>query len=537
LFWMDPPMALERGGGGGGNDGGNDGGDQDGEEDGNEHSWERDEDVAIMARDTEDILRDSIVTVTTVTAPGHNDAVEVTRHEIAGGTNQKEPTISIASPEPVGIVKLGELLGDRRNEPRSSSRLRRIRSAPVPTATSPNPRRPPDAIPLPPSSPIPSDRANATPALLRRHHPPLQTRVVHRVEFPGLHTAEFFRVFFADDAPYSMKEFQKKNGDVDIVYGKWEGVDWKRLGGRCSFEAGACHTRRTEPPSLPPLSVRERTLSFHTLTKSYFGPAYAKATKVQRAVQLSDHLLVIENETSLADIPYADRFRVVERWIVEAVRTEGPADGTSGRGDRNRKTRDTARYTTTLTVDAEVVMLKHCSFEAQIRKKASQTFTEMVTEWCKTAKAALQATEEQKRQRRKPPFDDDEDSEAIEDEAPSSKPSLRESIIFEQHRQNLEELDKWIRNGDSLEWCGVEVMISSDAGTRSERAPVLVFPHGEDRAAGGNPADVVASAADSVEVSVAVKGIQTVEPRRGIITRKFLRRISSKVPRSREKIG
>mmetsp|Transcript_32995 Transcript_32995/g.67431 ORF Transcript_32995/g.67431 Transcript_32995/m.67431 type:complete len:162 (+) Transcript_32995:1123-1608(+) len=161
----------------------------------------------------------------------------------------------------------------------------------------------------------------------------------------------------------------------------------------------------------------------------------------------------------------------------------------------------------------------------------------MVTEWCKTAKAALQATEEQKRQRRKPPFDDDEDSEAIEDEAPSSKPSLRESIIFEQHRQNLEELDKWIRNGDSLEWCGVEVMISSDAGTRSERAPVLVFPHGEDRAAGGNPADVVASAADSVEVSVAVKGIQTVEPRRGIITRKFLRRISSKVPRSREKIG
>jgi len=51
-------------------------------------------------------------------------------------------------------------------------------------ATLPNPRRPPGAIPFPPSSLVPSNRANATLALLRRHYPPpLQNQVVYRVEF------------------------------------------------------------------------------------------------------------------------------------------------------------------------------------------------------------------------------------------------------------------------------------------------------------------------------------------------------------------
>jgi len=43
-------------------------------------------------------------------------------------------------------------------------------------------------------------------------------------------------------------------------------------------------------------------------------------------------------------------------------------------------------------------------------------------------------------------------------------------------------------------------MILSKVGTISERALVLVFLHGEDRAAVGNPMDVSASAADTVEV-------------------------------------
>jgi hypothetical protein len=64
----------------------------------------------------------------------------------------------------------------------------------------------------------------STQSLLTQHFPPLSKRVVHQISFPGLHTEEFFRVFFDDDAPYSMRDFQMKRGDVDVIYSKWGGV-------------------------------------------------------------------------------------------------------------------------------------------------------------------------------------------------------------------------------------------------------------------------------------------------------------------------
>jgi hypothetical protein len=78
-----------------------------------------------------------------------------------------------------------------------------------------------------PISTSPSCRYISTQSLLDRHFPPLEKQVVHQVEFPGLHTEEFFRVFFADDAPYSMRDFQIKRGDVDVVYGEWGAPEGK----------------------------------------------------------------------------------------------------------------------------------------------------------------------------------------------------------------------------------------------------------------------------------------------------------------------
>ncbi|KAL7472174.1 hypothetical protein ACHAXS_013617 [Conticribra weissflogii] len=560
LFWMDPPAtttttsAMEESGQG---------------EDDEDNAKEDD-----LAIDDDD----------------DDDAVEVMR---VG--HDKEPTRHAKSwakpPKPVGIVKVKEVFGENtktadaslvinecrtkrehRDNPRgqpqqqpqrrqqkdgvirkpippnlrhpplpsrrpsqTDRKLRRIRSEPVQTKPS-NPTALSVVGPTAPPPEFPSRDAIPSHILLRRHYPPLSTEVVHRVAFPGLHPAEFFRVFFANDAPYSMKEFQTKNGDVDIVYGEWTDVDVETMGGRCSFKDGA-----VEPVSLPPNSVRERTLTFNTLTKSYFGPAYARATKTQRLVQLSDRLLVIENQTSLADIPYADRFRVVERWIVEAVRNDdADDDDRNNHRHRNRNRNcnpyDTARYATALSVHAEVVMLKSCSFESQIRNKASQTFTEMVTKWCETAKAALQATEERKQQRLTPSVvvDGEENADAVN--APSTGQESK-STLLERHRQNLEELDKWIRNGDldlDLEWCSVEVVHSSEAGYRSESAPVLVFPNGKGR----DHVEGSAAAVHSVEASVAaVDGNARVEQRRGSMRRKFLRRIGSKakVPRSGDK--
>mmetsp|Transcript_16768 Transcript_16768/g.34074 ORF Transcript_16768/g.34074 Transcript_16768/m.34074 type:complete len:190 (-) Transcript_16768:330-899(-) len=51
-----------------------------------------------------------------------------------------------------------------------------------------------------------------------------------------------------------------------------------------------------------------------------------------------------------------------------------------------------------------------------------------------------------------PLFNDNKVCTAIKDEAPSLTPLGQESMMFEQHCQNLEELYKWIRNGNLLEW-------------------------------------------------------------------------------------
>ena len=300
---------------------------------------------------------------------------------------------------------------------------------------------------------------------LDRHYPPLEIRVVNQVEFHGLNTCEFFQVFFSDDAPYSMKDFQQKRGDVDIVYGSWNDVtDIQNL---FSFQSGLL--------PLPPNSTRERTLTFNTLTKSYFGPAYAKATKIQRATQLSKHLLVIENQTQLSEVPFSDRFKVLERWVVEAVKNRN--DGNGGRGGAGG-----GLYTCKLTVHAEVIMISHCRFEPQIRKKAAETFTDLTTGWCKLATKALEATKEQKRKRLRNEeqhlFDDgtdtvvDDTSARRQIRSKKSRGATTESELFAKHQKKFQELDDLISHGDG----GIEVMHSTKAGAHSAFAEVLESP-------------------------------------------------------------
>ena len=363
------------------------------------------------------------------------------------------------------------------------------------------------------------------------HFPPLEVCVMESVKLVGLNSAtQFFDVFFADDAPYSMRDFQKKRGDVDVVYGKWED---------CLVEEGRDNTTTTLSPRieegegggdasllysvkeganvipLPPNSTRQRTLQFNTLTKSYFGPAYAKATKVQRATLLSSNqLLVIENVTHLSDIPYADRFRVIERWVLEVVEGGGNEDiitlNNNENGNNSTKQRlslvgrsqsfgptssssDGQNNITTnacckLTVHAEVQMLQPCSWEAQIRKKASETFTEVVQDWCKSATVALAATEEQMRKRlrvvslsdviRNEQQQGSIDGKVAERRVPPSPAMIMtqhrsvslargRSYLLAIHKRNFDQLEKRVANGD-LEWCSIEVMHSSPVCVRKD---------------------------------------------------------------------
>ncbi|KAL7463504.1 hypothetical protein ACHAXS_003863 [Conticribra weissflogii] len=260
-------------------------------------------------------------------------------------------------------------------------KLRRTRSEPVKTMT-PTPMHPslPSSLPtasqnspsvIVPTAPPPEFSSHdAIPAhtLLKRHYLPLQTEVVRRVEFPGLHTAEFFRVFFADDAPYSMREFQRKNGDVDIVYGEWTDVDLARMGGRCSFEewAAVCFNfgavpfyflptsfltdlfaRRIVPPirscscyttrtSIATADLRPRTNphidhSYQKLLRPRLSQGHENATSGPAFRPVARH-----RKPNLARRhSVCGSIQVAERWIIEAVRNDD-GSGIDGGSDSHR---------------------------------------------------------------------------------------------------------------------------------------------------------------------------------------------------------
>jgi hypothetical protein len=399
--------------------------------------------------------------------------------------------------------------------------LLRIRSLPVGRFMQ---QAPPPLVLLPPRHPKATQHPTTLPPstlttqqLLDSHYPSLEIRVVNEVELHGLNAFEFFQVFFSDDAPYSMKDFQQTRGDVDIVYGCWNEVT--NVQDLSSF-------KKVEPGllPLPPNSTQERTLTFNTLTKSYFGPTYAKATKTQRATRLNKHLLIIENQTQLSDVPFSDRFKILERWIIEAVKSADSGNG--GGGGRGG-----GLYTCKLTVHAEVVMVSSCRFESQIRKKASETFTDLTTEWCKLATKALEATKEQKRKRvrNEQKFDDDRNvsSAVVSDDSRQQEVSKKsceaESELFAKHQQKFQELEDLIANCED----NIEVSHSIEAGVRSAFAQVVELP--------GTPSSAFLKLSDGTVVEVAT-GAEASSPT-SILSRKksprLLRKLSFRVSRSK----
>jgi hypothetical protein len=204
---------------------------------------------------------------------------------------------------------------------------------------------------------------------LIQFYPPLAEIAKENVGFTGLSASEFFTVFFANDAPFSFEELQKKRLDKDIVYGKW--------------------SLSKDKPSLHPLapsvqvksSLQERLLTFQTKTNSIFGPPYAKASKIQRVLVANKRLLVLEAITTLAEVPFCDRFRVMERWIVVA---EKDFEGI---------------YHSSLKIEFEVLWGKACPFESQIIASSERTFQEISTTWIQMAQQALEEAEQARHKR------------------------------------------------------------------------------------------------------------------------------------------
>jgi VAD1 Analog of StAR-related lipid transfer domain len=220
----------------------------------------------------------------------------------------------------------------------------------------------------------PSKFVNTDDALewVNLHYPPLENRALHGAEFFGLNALEFFNVFFANDAPFTFQEIHRQRGDKDIQYGLWEDLPHVSQPS-LHHDAKACSDFHVS-------SFRERVLKFNARTNSFFGPPFANTTKVQRVLMASKRLMVIESATTVTQIPFCDRFHVLERWVITAEK----------KGDR---------YVSKLSVYSQVFFSKSCPFEAQIVSKSKETFVEIANLWCTMAQTALKLTEESRLKR------------------------------------------------------------------------------------------------------------------------------------------
>eukprot|EP00588_Corethron_pennatum_P001270 CAMPEP_0194298112 /NCGR_PEP_ID=MMETSP0169-20130528/59983_1 /TAXON_ID=218684 /ORGANISM="Corethron pennatum, Strain L29A3" /LENGTH=667 /DNA_ID=CAMNT_0039048059 /DNA_START=643 /DNA_END=2646 /DNA_ORIENTATION=+ len=221
---------------------------------------------------------------------------------------------------------------------------------------------------------------NVLPETLNRHFPPMTSTVVKGAKLPMIQGVEIFDIFLSDDAPFSFKQFQRDRGDVEIKYTEWKVPDIPT-----KFTLG-----QDPKPALKTVSS-ERTCSYKTLTKSYFGPTYAGVKSTQRYTLVNDHLCYFEVKTFMCEIPLCDRFYIVERWKFDSSPEET---------QRPTSLRPEGMYTR-VTIECELRMTKSCSWEKQIRGRCIQTVSDICNSWCKRATRALKLADKKKSERLK----------------------------------------------------------------------------------------------------------------------------------------
>ncbi len=245
-------------------------------------------------------------------------------------------------------------------------------------------------------------------------YPPLNCKNIENLEFTGLNALEIFDVFWSDDAPFTFSEFQKKRQDKNIRYGKWEDLTGVAQPSLVQAAAKIClplPSGTTDETSTYHNNLKERVLHFQAKTNSgLFGPPYATTTKVQRCLVANKRLLVLESKTTLKDIPFCDRFYVLDRWLITSQKRDD-------------------QYVSTMSVSCQVVFSKGCPFEATILSKSQETVTEIALQWNEMAQKALEATEQARLERLKQDEKDSADATTCNEDSKKVLSSTYESSI------------------------------------------------------------------------------------------------------------
>jgi len=270
------------------------------------------------------------------------------------------------------------------------------------------------------------------------HYPTLKNNVVKQSgPLVGLNAVDFFHVFFDDNAVYSFKVFQEKRKDIDIVYGNWKELP-KNIGSVSMMpdrqESSAITLRPLFPQETEYRTFQGRTLSFKAKTNSLFGPPYATTVKTQRILIVDKRLAILESMTNLSDIPFSDRFFVMERWIVTAEKVNG-------------------RYVAHVSASCEVIFHQSCPFENQIKSKSISTIADICNSWCSMATEALKLTERAKlnRLQRSGLDDDDDDDDTAHYEDDTDDNDVDHHPLEKGHAEGLEVVVRQLGDDDPVE--------------------------------------------------------------------------------------
>jgi hypothetical protein len=137
-------------------------------------------------------------------------------------------------------------------------------------------------------------------------------------------------------------------------------------------------------------------------------------------------------KTTLADVPFSNRFYIMERWVVESESHPTTAEEAAV-GTKNKSKRRASHITTPssgqhkmtscayLTVTSEAIFTKSCPFEATIIKESAKQISDICTQWNKMAQEGLKRTEETRRQRIQEEMDLDADRIPIEEDADTAE--------------------------------------------------------------------------------------------------------------------
>ena len=235
-----------------------------------------------------------------------------------------------------------------------------------------------------------------------QRYPPLDKTIVTNHLLLGLNVWEVFEVFFADDAVYHFKEFQKQRGDLQIQYGSWQPDNNNNESSPHANDDHDHHHHHTAAAATVH-HHQHRVLRFQAKTNNgIVGPAFADTTKTQRFHSHSKRFGVLEMKTVLHNIPYAQQFYILEQWKLVATKhkSSGPHNQQQQQHQQHSSSSSSlSYYTTAVTVSTGVVFTGYCPWESAVRHKSAAALRDVVTAWCGMATHSLELARQAKWQR------------------------------------------------------------------------------------------------------------------------------------------